>query len=124
MLDVDLDGEPFRVLNAHLGVSVEERRLQVEVLLNAADQAAGPHALFGDLNARPTAPELAALFERFGDAWAVAGDGDGFTFPVPEPKARIDYVLVSAHFTVLSVNVPASPGSDHFPLVAALELAG
>ena len=124
VVDIDLEGEPLRVLNAHLGVSTAERQLQVQAVLDEAGQAPGPQVLFGDLNAKPSESELAPLFEHFADAWAVAGEGDGFTFPVPEPKARIDYVLVSAHFTVLSVSVPKLPGSDHFPLVAELELAG
>ena len=90
VLDVDLDGRPFRLLNAHLGVSADERRLQVGAILDATATTSVPHALLGDLNARPTAPELAPLFERFSDAWASAGEGDGFTFPASEPTARID----------------------------------
>src|SRR5215218_38020 len=120
--DVDLDGVPFRIHNTHLGVSAEERRLQVEAILGEADRTSGPHALLGDLNARPDAPELAPLFERFDDAWSLAGDGDGFTFPASEPKARIDYVLVSLQLRVRRVGVPALQGSDHLPLVAEVAL--
>ena len=123
VLDVDMDGEPFRIHNAHLGVSADERRLQVEAILDQADKTSVPHVLLGDLNARPTAPELAPLFERFGDAWDVAGSGDGFTFPASEPKARIDYVLVSPQLRVRRVSVRALPGSDHLPLIAEVALA-
>jgi endonuclease/exonuclease/phosphatase family metal-dependent hydrolase len=120
VLDIDVDGAPFRLHNAHLGVSVEDRRLQVDALLAVADTATVPHALVGDLNARPTAPEFAPLFARFRDAWAVAGEGDGFTFPASAPTARIDYVLVSAEIGISAVRVPALAGSDHLPLVAEL----
>jgi endonuclease/exonuclease/phosphatase family metal-dependent hydrolase len=120
VLDVDLDGAPLRLHNTHLGVSAEDRRLQVEAILAELDKAAVPHALVGDFNARPTAPELAPLLERLGDAWTVAGDGDGYTFPAPEPTARIDYVLVSSQLAVSGACVPALPGSDHLPLVAEL----
>ncbi len=123
MLDVDLDGEPFRMHNTHLGVSVNERRLQVEAILDQDDRPSVPEVLVGDLNARPTAPELAPLFERFLDAWTAAGEGNGFTFPAPAPTARIDYVLVSPQLRVRRVHVPALPGSDHLPLVAELVLA-
>lgn len=122
--DVDLDGEPFRIYNAHLDVSADDRRLQVAAILDDADTPSPPHVLLGDLNARPSAPELAPLFERFGDAWAAAGEGDGFTFPASEPKARIDYVLVSSQLEVRRVTVPVLPGSDHLPLVAELALRG
>jgi len=120
VLDIDVDGAPFRLHNAHLGVSVEDRRLQVDALLTVADTATVPHALVGDFNARPTAPELAPLFARFRDAWAVAGEGEGFTFPASAPTARIDYVLVSAALGISAARVPALAGSDHLPLVAEL----
>ena len=120
--DIDLDGEPFRMFNAHLGISPEERRLQVRAILDEAESATMPHALFGDLNAPPNAPEVAPLLERFADAWAIGGAGDGFTFPAAKPTARIDYVLVSAHFQVGQVTVPTLPGSDHLSLVAELTL--
>jgi endonuclease/exonuclease/phosphatase family metal-dependent hydrolase len=122
VLDVAVDGVPFRLHNAHLGVSAEERRRQVEAILDEADKASVPHALLGDLNAPPTAAELAPLFERFADAWNVAGVGDGFTFPASEPKARIDYALVSPQLRVRRVSVPALAGSDHLPLVAEVAL--
>jgi endonuclease/exonuclease/phosphatase family metal-dependent hydrolase len=124
VLDVELDGAPFRVHNAHLGLSADDRRLQVDAILSETDKAAGPYALLGDLNARPTAPELTPLFERLCDAWSVAGEGDGFTFAASDPKARIDYVLVSPQVRVDAVRVPALPGSDHLPLVAELALPG
>lgn len=122
VVDLDVDGSSLRVFNAHLGVSAPERALQVQAILDEANRASSPLALLGDLNAPPTAPELAALFERFHDAWALAGEGDGYTFAVPEPKVRIDYVLVSPQLSVRRVEVPALPGSDHFPVVADLQL--
>lgn len=122
MADIEADGGPFRVYDAHLGVSADDRRLQVEAILAETGKAAVPFALLGDLNARPDAPELAPLLARLRDAWSVAGAGDGFTFPASAPKARIDYVLVSPQLRVDAVSVPALPGSDHLPLVADLAL--
>jgi endonuclease/exonuclease/phosphatase family metal-dependent hydrolase len=124
VVDVDLDGAPLRLHNTHLGVSVQDRELQVAAILAEAAGASGPHALLGDFNARPSAPDLAPLFDRLRDAWALAGDGDGFTFPVPVATARIDYVLVSPELSVAGVRIPPLTGSDHFPLVADLTLAG
>jgi endonuclease/exonuclease/phosphatase family metal-dependent hydrolase len=122
VVDVEVEGAPFRLHNAHLGVSADDRRLQVEAILSETDKAAVPFALVGDFNARPNAPELAPLFERLRDAWSLAGEGDGFTFPASAPKARIDYILVSPELRVDAVRVPALPGSDHLPLVAELGL--
>jgi endonuclease/exonuclease/phosphatase family metal-dependent hydrolase len=124
VVDVDLDGAPFRLHNTHLSVSADDRPLQVEAILAEADEAAVPHALLGDLNAPPTAPELRPLFERWRDAWSVAGEGDSFTFPAAAPRVRIDYVLVSPQLRVSAARVPALQGSDHLPLVAELALPG
>jgi endonuclease/exonuclease/phosphatase family metal-dependent hydrolase len=107
VLDGELDGDRFRLLNTHLAISAQDRELQVEAILAAADKATVPHALLGDFNAQPRAPELAPLFERFRDAWALAGDGDGYTFPASDPTARIDYVLVSPELGISTVRVPA-----------------
>jgi endonuclease/exonuclease/phosphatase family metal-dependent hydrolase len=120
VLDVDVDGRPFRIHNTHFGVSADDRRLQVEAILAELDGAATAHALLGDLNAPPAAPELQRLFERLRDAWTLAGQGDGFTFPASAPRARIDYVLVSPQVRVSAARVPVLQGSDHVPLVAGL----
>ncbi len=123
VLDVDVQGAPFRLHNTHLGVSAADRGLQVEPVLAETGRAALPHALLGDFNARPAAPELTPLFERLRDAWKAGGGGDGFTFPAGEPTARIDYVFVSPQLQVRDVRVPALAGSDHLPVVAELAVA-
>jgi endonuclease/exonuclease/phosphatase family metal-dependent hydrolase len=123
VLDVELAGARFRLHDAHLGVSAQDRKLQVAAILAEVDKATVPYALLGDFNAPPTAPELAPLFERLRDAWTLAGDGDGFTFPATDPTARIDDVLVPAQVGVSAARVPAELASDHRPLVAALALA-
>jgi endonuclease/exonuclease/phosphatase family metal-dependent hydrolase len=121
-LDVDVDGRPFRLHNTHLSVSADDRPLQVEALLAATDGVATADALVGDLNALPAAPELRPLFARLRDAWSLAGQGDGFTFPASTPRARIDYVLVSPQVHVSAARVAPLQGSDHLALVAGLAL--
>jgi endonuclease/exonuclease/phosphatase family metal-dependent hydrolase len=120
--DVELEGTVFRLHNTHLSVSAEDRRLQVDAILAEVRRAAVPHALLGDLNAAPGAPELRPLFERLGDAWSAAGEGDGFTFPASAPRTRIDYALVSPRLEVRAARVAPLQGSDHLPLVAELAL--
>jgi endonuclease/exonuclease/phosphatase family metal-dependent hydrolase len=121
-VDVDLDGRPFRLYDTHLSVAADDRRLQVEAILADLAGAAMPHVLLGDLNAPPTAPELQPLLQSLRDAWTLAGEGDGFTFPAAAPRARIDYVLLSPQPRVSAARVPALQGSDHLPLVADLVL--
>ncbi len=64
--------------------------------------------------------------QRLRDAWLLAGDVDGDTYPAREPEARIDYLFVSPEVSALKVIVPPGPdarqASDHLPLVAELEI--
>jgi endonuclease/exonuclease/phosphatase family metal-dependent hydrolase len=56
------------------------------------------------------------------DAWDVAGAGDGFTYSVSRPYQRIDYVMTSRDIKTTSVAVIGTEASNHFPIVADLEL--
>jgi endonuclease/exonuclease/phosphatase family metal-dependent hydrolase len=120
---IKVRGVPFRLYNTHLQHnSAADRALQVDAILEETKEEAGPHALLGDLNARPEAPELARLFTNFRDAWAVAGEGDGFTISSSRPYARIDYALTSPDVGIEAARVPETLASDHLPVVAELRL--
>ncbi|WP_324273920.1 endonuclease/exonuclease/phosphatase family protein [Blastococcus brunescens] len=81
---LELDGGTLWVTATHLTTrSPQERADQVAALaaLHTDDMAAG--VLVGDFNARPDAPELHPLRERFTDAWELAedrGDQAGWRF--------------------------------------------
>jgi endonuclease/exonuclease/phosphatase family metal-dependent hydrolase len=122
---INVRGVPFRLYNTHLQHnSALDRTMQVEAIIDEMEEARGPHALLGDLNARPNAPELAPLFPRLSDAWTLGGEGDGFTLSASNPTARIDYVLVSPDIGVADARVPYTLASDHLPVVAELILPG
>jgi endonuclease/exonuclease/phosphatase family metal-dependent hydrolase len=115
---IDVQGTAVRVFNTHLDYRADPRvrRQQVAEMLSYIGIATTPTIVFGDLNAKPDAPELAPLLERLHDAWP-ASAGPGFTYPADKPSARIDYVLTSAHFRVRSAQVVATQASDHRPVV-------
>ncbi len=87
-------------------------RQAVEVIdLDARHRATLPTIIAGDLNASPDAASIRQLTRHYADAWAVAGDGPGYTWSVDNPLAaaeierligqrghrrRIDYVLVGS----------------------------
>src|SRR5690606_24189129 len=98
------------------------RRTQIAETLEVVEDVDGPTSLLGDLNARPDAAELEPLFARLNDAWEMAGDGDGFTFPADAPDRRIDYILVSGDIRVDSITVVPSTASDHRPVIAVLSI--
>lgn len=113
-------GPPVTVFNTHLGTNQPDRFAQIDRLVEVTDATRGSQVLVGDFNARPGDPELVPVLDRFVDAWAVAGEGDGFTIPVQVPDRRIDFVFVSPDITVTSAEVPRSTFSDHLPVVAEL----
>lgn len=127
---IQVRGVRFRVYNTHLQHNSPtpesgraQRQLQIAAILGeTAESARIPHALIGDLNARPEDPEMQPLFPRFRDAWTLGGEGPGFTLSSTNPTARIDYVLVSPGIEVEGAWVPSSLASDHLPVVAELEL--
>ena len=79
--------------------------------------------LVGDFNADPAAPELAGLWNRLTDSWAVAESTSGGpnTYPAVDPVKRIDVVAVGKGLDVRRFAVPAElAASDHRPVVADL----
>jgi endonuclease/exonuclease/phosphatase family metal-dependent hydrolase len=116
----------FRVTAAaiHLGLSQRERVRHTEAL---TDLLAGrdPVVAGGDYNEGPDGRAVSWMAARYWDAFGAAGDGDGFTFPAPDPRARIDYVFVSQTVQVRRAwTGDATEGSDHLPVFADVELEG
>ncbi|MER5185675.1 endonuclease/exonuclease/phosphatase family protein [Streptomyces sp. NPDC002896] len=73
--------------------------------------------LLGDLNAEPSAPELAPLWEDLTDSAPA-----GLSFPAQNPVKRIDYVAVGDGIRVRDGAVAETLASDHRPVIADLSL--
>lgn len=118
------------VIGTHLGLSKTERLAQTAALRSLAEEAgipacSSPVVLLGDFNAHPDSSEMQLLTPPVGsllDAHRLGGSGDGYTFPFPEPYARIDYVLVSPDLAaaVVGAGPITTPGSDHLPVAVDL----
>ena len=126
---INVRGTRYRFYNTHLqhnSPNAEsgqaQRTMQVEAIVDEMRDERGPHALVGDLNAEPDAPELQQLYQRLVDAWPAGGTGPGFTISSTAPTRRIDYVLVSRDTRVEGAYVPPTIGSDHLPVVADVTL--
>lgn len=121
---VDVNGTAVRVLNVHLDFRRDPtvRKMQVADMLAAMGNSAAPTLMFGDMNARPDAPELVPLFNRLNDSWPYS-QGPGLTGPARNPQGKIDYILMSDHFRTVRTWVPKVYASDHFPVVADLVLS-
>lgn len=140
-IDVPDVGE-VAVLNTHLqsnasGEAEEagnQRQAQSAAIAQHIETIEVPVILMGDLNAEVDSGDLDAIAgpdSAVVDVWSVVGEGEGLTRPsVPDddPVERIDLILVSAEFTVVSAEVVDNDetrmASDHFPVVAELMFIG
>lgn len=120
-LELMVEGRPLRLIAAHLGLDVRERRRQVQRLLAAIDETdAAPLLLLGDINEWfPWALCLRRLHRRLGRGPTAR------TFPARWPLLALDRLWVRPAGALLSLSAHRSPlarvASDHLPLRAELE---
>lgn len=127
---VHLGGMGLNILTTHLGLSAQERLLQMaaimgpewlEPLLNKE-----PVIFCGDLNLRPGSPAHAFGRERMQDV-VLASRQAIRTFSSTKLMVQLDHIFVSPHlvpervFTVK--NDLTRVASDHLPLIADLRIA-
>lgn len=137
---LDIDGTAVDVFATHLhwtagGAAMRERQL-ADVLAHVdARGGDAPAILVGDFNAPVEAPELAALWPRFIDAFGAANPGAGDVTTLNphwfgDDRRRIDHVLVErGRFEILEsrlvLDAPDAQGtwpSDHFGVLARLRV--
>jgi endonuclease/exonuclease/phosphatase family metal-dependent hydrolase len=118
-LDADLDchGHPLRVVATHLGLSLAERRHQIDVLLERFDTDRMAVVLLGDINEWFVWGEsLRKLKAHFQQAPAPR------TFPSRFPVFALDRIWIRPRQRLVQVKVHATKlarvASDHLPLVA------
>jgi endonuclease/exonuclease/phosphatase family metal-dependent hydrolase len=120
-VDVDVDGQRWRVASMHLGLRADERLRHVDEIVTHLERGAPDRVvLAGDVNDEPGSPVWAALTRHFVEAGSTEA-----TFPARSPRQRIDGVFVSSAVSVESCVVPDLPGvaqgSDHRPVLAELQ---
>jgi endonuclease/exonuclease/phosphatase family metal-dependent hydrolase len=116
------DGLALTAVSAHLGLVPAERARHARELTDAFASLGGPVLLGVDVNEGPADPAFRWIAERWFDAFAVAGDGPGETFPSTRPTARIDALFANDRVEVRRAWVGPGGLSDHRPLVADVEL--
>ena len=117
-VELDHQGTAVTVWCTHLDhASPANRSAQVCDLVRRMGTDGLPTVLAGDLNATPSANELAPLRDRLQDPFD--DPVDPATFPALAPERRIDYLLVDpCQVRVDSITVPRTRASDHRPVMA------
>lgn len=126
---VEINGVNVNIINTHLGLSLKERKLQIEELMGEKwlghPDCKGPVILCGDFNAVASSSVCRRLSQHLLDVQQhFSGHRPKATFYTRMPVARIDHIFVSKGISVTSIEVPRNQltlmASDHLPLVTDL----
>lgn len=129
-VEVVANGDRVLVIGTHFGLGRAERCRQAEYLTSSewlGVSAGHPLILLGDLNCLPGSRPHRLLGLQLRDVRElVATKGPHRTHPTILPALAVDYIFVNAKWRASNLFVHRSPlarvASDHFPLVADLEL--
>jgi endonuclease/exonuclease/phosphatase family metal-dependent hydrolase len=121
---LEWQGRKIEVMNTHLGLNGQERLAQAEAI--AARLGDNPVILAGDMNEHITAPGMQVLTQKLRDTFEKNTGDLRATIPVQRPVRRIDFILVSNDWEILSFeiiqNETSSVASDHLPCIAKINL--
>jgi len=121
MAEMEVDGQPLRVIGMHLDLSGLWRRRQAAAILSHIDGRDGhlPNVLMGDLNewsARGGCLRDFGQGHRFADC--------GRSFHARRPIAQLDRIMVGSGLDILECGAHQSPqarkASDHLPIWARI----
>ncbi|ULQ55349.1 endonuclease/exonuclease/phosphatase family protein [Flavihumibacter rivuli] len=100
----------------------EQRKKQADMIREHLDQSPYPEIICGDFNDVPNSYVYHKVRGDRKDAFTAQGFGIGRTFSFISPTLRIDYILTDKDFRVNQCLNPHPRLSDHFPVIADLEL--
>ena len=124
---LDVAGTEVSVYVTHLSHLPQRSSVRVEqaqAILRLVRSDPRPALLMGDLNDAPESPAVLLLRRHLPCVFNRAGEGVATTYPLPFPFSdlRLDYVLASEDFTPKRAFVVRERASDHYPIVADLDL--
>jgi endonuclease/exonuclease/phosphatase family metal-dependent hydrolase len=119
LADIQIDEyKTIQVLNTHLGLNQEERAKDIRAIHELILTTDLPIIVTGDLNSTPKKREYDIWTEHF-----LVKSNDGQPIQTYYDRDwQIDYIFHSPHFVTLDTWTLSSDASDHFPVLAVLEL--
>ncbi|WP_214322220.1 endonuclease/exonuclease/phosphatase family protein [Nonomuraea sediminis] len=116
---VEVGGKEVGIVNTHLQAPVGQAPEVADIVRKLA--AERPVVVAGDLNTRPTDPQMRVLLDA-GLSDPLLKLGNPSTSPADAPVERIDHVLISEGLEAVSAQAPRLTFSDHLPVIATLRL--
>ncbi len=98
------------------------RSKQAEIVRREKDASPYPTITCGDFNDVPNSFTYSRIIGDDHDAFLQCGFGIGRTFASLSPTLRIDYIFAHEKMKVLQCKKTRLPYSDHYPLVADIQL--
>jgi endonuclease/exonuclease/phosphatase (EEP) superfamily protein YafD len=127
--ELQWQGKRFKIYGSHphaplSGRWAKSRDEEIKVIREHIKQESKPHILLGDFNASPWSTPMTQLSAQTNLRHGALGLG---IYPTWRYKtmllgAPIDHILVSEEWQVSSYKVERDVGSDHFPVLAELQL--
>lgn len=115
--------EESKNIFSKLKTGVVRRSSQADIVKERTRLSPHPYILTGDLNDVPNSYTYFTIKgDQLQDAFLMTGLGVGKTFSYIAPTLRIDYVLTSKDFSVKQFNRIIKNFSDHYMLVADVQL--
>jgi len=124
---LEFNGQEIEVFVTHLSHLPHPNKIrqeQVAELIDAIAESRRPWILMGDFNALPSEPEIVALTKISSPVFAQQPELFAeMSHPARDPVIRLDYILFSEHFELLSQQVVDNgTTSDHRPIRSRLRL--
>jgi len=107
---------------AKLKKAMNFRSTQAEIVRQILDDSPYPVIFCGDLNDVPNSHTYFTIRGDMQDAFLEKGFGIGRTFSSLSPTLRIDYIMADDHFKINQFTRLAKNLSDHFMIMADVEL--
>ncbi len=113
----------LRLMAYKLRNAYKARDLQAETLSKKIKESPYPVIVCGDFNDVPNSYTYFTVKGKLQDAFLKKGSGFGKSLAmVPVLPLRIDYIFADKKFDITQCNVIEAPYSDHYPIVADLNL--
>ncbi len=111
-----------RTIFSKLKRGIVYRGIQARIVHEELKKSAYPYLLCGDMNDVPNSYTYSTVRGNLQDAFLKKGWGIGRTFTSLSPTLRIDYIFTDKNFQVQQFNRLVKSLSDHYMLVADVQL--